>query len=77
MSESIITSIFQKANIAEINSLSLLDYEKSLNNYFSDNINSKIYQQYFKWFNNPKFGKNNGSLLKEFKNWFYDFFNFI
>ncbi len=74
MTESIIAAIFQITNIAEINSLSLSDYENSIYNYFSDNNSSNFYQRYFKWFNNLKFEKTNTSFLKDFDKWFHEFF---
>ncbi len=74
MTESIVASIFQINNIAEINSLSLFDYENSIINYFSDNNSSNFYQQYFKWFNHFKFEKTNTFFLKDFEKWFRDFF---
>jgi hypothetical protein len=74
MTESIIISIFQEANIAEINSLSLSDYGNSINNYFSDKNNTDFYKQYFKWFSHIKFEKTNTSSLKYFKKSFQDFF---
>lgn len=72
MSDSIIVSMFQKANIAEINSLKLFDYEDSFMDYFNNNSNS--YQQYFKWFDTPKFKKANNSYLKDFRKWFSEYF---
>jgi len=77
MSDSVILSIFQKTNIAEINSLKLNDYENSLTNYFSNSNNSNFYQRYFKWFDHTKFEKTNNSFLKDFKKWFCDFFFLI
>jgi len=74
MSDSVILSIFQKTNIAEINSLKLYDYENSLTNYFSNSNNSNFYQRYFKWFDHTKFEKTNNSFLKDFKKCFCDFF---
>ena len=74
MTESAVVSIFQIINIAEINSLSLSDYENSLNNYFSDRNSSNFYQRYFKWFDHIKFEKTNPSFLKDFDKWFCDFF---
>lgn len=74
MSDSVILSIFQKTNIAEINSLKLNDYENSLTNYFSNSNNSNFYQRYFKWFDHTKFEKTNNSFLNDFKKWFCDFF---
>ena len=74
MSDSVILSIFQKTNIAEINSLKLYDYENSLTNYFSNSNNSNFYQRYFKWFDHTKFEKTNNSFLQDFKKCFCDFF---
>ncbi|MFX0004436.1 MAG: hypothetical protein ACFE9C_11610 [Candidatus Hodarchaeota archaeon] len=74
MIDSIIVSVFQKTDIAEINSLKLYDYEHSLNNYFIEDKNSSINQQYFEWFSNPKFEKTNNSFLKDFNKWFIDYF---
>jgi len=74
MIDSIIVSVFQKTDIAEINSLKLYDYENSFNNYFVDSNNSSINLQYFKWFNNPKFKKTDNSFLKDFKEWFSNYF---
>lgn len=74
MIESVVSSLFQITNIAEINSLSLFDYENSIYNYFSDKNSSNFYQQYFKWFSNNKFEKTNTSFIKDFDKWFSDFF---
>lgn len=74
MSDSVIVSIFQKTNIAEINSLRLFDYENSLNQYFSHENSSNFCQKYFKWFDYAKIGKNNNSFLKDFERSFYDIF---
>ncbi|UCC18681.1 MAG: hypothetical protein JSV62_11300 [Promethearchaeota archaeon] len=74
MTESLVYPIFQIIDIAEVNSLSLIDYETSLNDYFSDNNNPKFYQQYFKWFDYIKFKKTNTSFLKDFDKWFHNFF---
>jgi len=74
MTESIVASIFEITNIAEINSLSLSDYENSIDNYFSDNNSPNFYQRYFKWFNHFKFEKTNTSFLKDFDKWLHDFF---
>lgn len=74
MLDSIVIDVFQKTNIAEINSLKLFDYENSLNNYFNNHNNSSIYQKYFEWFDNPKYEKNNNSFLKDFKKSFCEFF---
>lgn len=74
MTETDITSIFEITNIAEINSLSLIEYKTSINNYFEDNENSDLYKQYYKWFNNTKYEKTNSSFLKEFNKSFQDFF---
>lgn len=76
MIDSVSILTFQITSIAEINSSKLLDYEQSLNYYFSDNSNSKFYQRYFKWFDHSKFEKINNSFLMEFEQWFYDFFQF-
>lgn len=74
MTESVVVSIFQINDIAEINNSSLFDYENSINNYFSDNHSPNFYQQYFKWFNHDEFEKTNTSFLKDFNKWFHDFF---
>ena len=76
MSDSVVVSIFQKINIAEINNLRLFDYETSLNHYFSDNNSSSFCQRYFKWFDYTKFEKNNNSFLKDFERFYNDFFFF-
>jgi hypothetical protein len=73
MSDSVVISLFQKVNIAELNSLRLFDYEDSLNNYFSNNNSSNLCQQYFKWFEHTKFNETN-SHMNYFEKWFYDFF---
>jgi len=70
MSDSIVVSIFQKTNIAEINSSKLFEYENSLNSYFSNENNSNLSQRYFKWFDYTKFEKINNSTLKDFGKWF-------
>ncbi|MFX1316623.1 MAG: hypothetical protein ACFE9T_12220 [Promethearchaeota archaeon] len=75
MSGSVVISIFQKINIAELNSLSLFDFENSLKTYFSDESSSNFCQRYFKWFEYTKFDKTNNSFLNEFDKWFYDFFS--
>ena len=75
MSDSVVISIFQKTNIAELNSLKLVDYENSLNNYLSDQNSSNFCHRYFKWFEHTKFDKANNSFLNEFDKWFYDFFS--
>ncbi|MFX1320189.1 MAG: hypothetical protein ACFFAQ_00965 [Promethearchaeota archaeon] len=67
MSDSVVMSIFQKTNIAEINSMRLFDYENSLYNYFSDNNSSNFCQRYFKWFEHTKFDKTNNSFLSDFE----------
>ena len=74
MFDSVILSIFQKTNIAEISSLTLYDYEKSHTNYFYNSLNSKPYQRYFKWFDHTKFEKTNSSFLEDYKKWFCEFF---
>lgn len=74
MFDSVILSIFQKTNIAEINSLKLYDYENSHTNYFSNKINSNFYQRYFECFDYTKFEKTNNSFLKDYKKWFCEFF---
>ncbi len=74
MSDSVVISIFNKTNIAEINSLRLFDYENSLYNYFSDKNSSNFCQRYFKWFESTKFYKTYNSFLNDFEKWFYDFF---
>ena len=74
MSDSVVVSIFQKTNIAEINSLRLFDYEDSLNHYFSDGNSSDFCQKYFKWFDFTKFEKDNNSFLKDFERLYYDIF---
>lgn len=74
MSDSVVMSIFQKTNIAELNSLRLFDYENSLHNYFSDENSSNFCQRYFKWFESTKFDKTYNSFLNDFEKWFYDFF---
>ena len=74
MTESVIASIFQITDIAEINSLSLIEYRNSINNYFEDSENSNLYKRYYKWFDNSKFEKTNTSFLKEFNKSFQDFF---
>ncbi len=74
MLNSVIIDIFQKADIAEINSLKLYDYENSLNNYFNNETNSDFYRRYFKWFETPRFKKLNNSYLKDFRKWFSDYF---
>ena len=74
MYDSVVVSIFQKTNIAEINSRRLFDYENSLNHYFNDVNSSNFCQKYFKWFDYKKFGKNNNSFLKDFERSFYDIF---
>jgi len=74
MNETEITSIFGIINIAEINSLSLIEYRNSINNYFEDSENSNLYKRYYKWFDNSKFEKTNTSFLKEFNKSFQDFF---
>ncbi len=74
MTETEIISIYDVADIAEINSLSLNEYGTSLNNYFGDKKNSNFYKRYYKWFDNSKFEKTNTSFLKEFNKSFRDFF---
>ena len=74
MTESVIVSIFQITDIAEINSLSLFDFGNSLNTYFKDTNSSTFCHRYFKWFEHSKFDKTNNSHLKDFDNWLYDFF---
>ena len=74
MSNSVVVSIFQKANIAEINNLRLYDYENSLNYYFSNKNSSNFCNRYFKWFDYTKFEKNNNSFLKDFERFYNDFF---
>jgi hypothetical protein len=67
MSDSVVVSIFQKSNIAEINSMRLFDYENSLYNYFNDENSSTICQRYFKWFEHTKFDKTNNSFISDFE----------
>ena len=67
MSDSVVISIFQKNNIAELNSLRLFDYENSLRNYFSDKDSPNFCQRYFKWFEHTKFDKTNNSFLSDFE----------
>ncbi len=74
MLDSVILSIYQKTNIAEINSLKLRDYENSHTNYFSNSINSNFYQRYFKGFDHTKFEKTDNSFLEDYKKWFREFF---
>ncbi len=74
MTDSIIIVAFQITDVAEVNSLKLFDYEQSLNYYFSDESNSKFYQRYFKSLDHSKFDKTNNSFLRDFEQWFYDFF---
>jgi hypothetical protein len=74
MLDSVILSIFQKTNIAEISSLELHDYENSHTNYFYNSLNSNPYQRYFKWFDHTKFEKTNNPFLEDYKKWFCEFF---
>lgn len=74
MIETEIGSIFEIIDIAEINSLSLIEFGNSINNYFDKKQNSNLYKQYFKWFNNSKFEKTNTTFLKEFNKSFRVFF---
>jgi hypothetical protein len=74
MTESFVVSIFQINNIAEVNSLSLSDYENSINNYFNNSNSSNFYQRYFKRFNHIKFEKTDTTFLKDFNKWFQEYF---
>ncbi|MFX1420557.1 MAG: hypothetical protein ACFE9N_16795 [Promethearchaeota archaeon] len=74
MTESEFMSIFQIADIAEINSLSLFDYGNSLDIYFNYNNSSNFCKRYFKWFDHSKFDKTNNTYLKDFDKWFHEFF---
>lgn len=74
MTKSAVASIFQINNIAELNSLSLLDYGNSIDSYFNDKNRKDFNQRYFKWFKNSKFEKTKTSFLKDFDKWFYEFF---
>ena len=74
MIDSIIIVAFQITDVAEVNSLKLFDYEQSLNYHFSHESNSKFYQRYFKSLDRSKFEKTNNSFLRDFEQWFYDFF---
>ena len=75
MSDSVVKSIFQKINIAELNSLRLFDYENSLYNYLRDDKSSNLSLRYFKWFEHTKFDETNNSYVNDFEKWFYDFFS--
>ena len=74
MFDSVILSVFQETNIAEISSLELYDYENSHTNYFYNSLNSNFYQRYFEWFDHTKFEKTNNSFLEDYKKWFCEFF---
>ena len=74
MTESGFISIFHMADVAEVNSLSLFDYETSLNNYFNSNNSPTFCQQYFKWFDHSKFDTTINKYLNDFDKWFHDFF---
>jgi hypothetical protein len=74
MPESLVVSIFYTNNIAELNSLSLTDYENSINNYFNTVNGSNFHRRYFKWFENAKFNTANTPFLNEFDEWFQEFF---
>ncbi len=77
MLNSAIVSTFETSDIAEMNSSKLFEYGDSLNNYFNNTNNSHACNQYFKWFEIPKFKKTNNSLLKDFRKSFCDFFFLI
>jgi hypothetical protein len=74
MTESIYISIFKKTAIAEINSLKLSDYKRSLNNYFENNNDSKFDQGYFKFYTNTLPEEIQNSLLKEYEEWLCKYF---
>lgn len=74
MLKSVIISVFEANNVAEMNCPKLYEYGDSLNNYFNNTNNSNAYKQYFKWFERPKLENTNNSLLKDYKKSFCDFF---
>ncbi|NVM35744.1 MAG: hypothetical protein HWN81_09125 [Candidatus Lokiarchaeota archaeon] len=65
--------IFQKSNIAELNSMLLFDYGNSLKKYYNGKKRSHIHSKFFKWFDHSKFDKTNNSFLNDFEDYFYNF----
>jgi hypothetical protein len=74
MLKSVIVSVFEANNVAEVNSSKLFEYGHSLNKYFNNTNNSNVYKQYFKWFEKPISENTNNSLLKDFEKSFCEFF---
>ena len=65
--------IFQKSDIAELNSLLLFDYEQSLKKYYNNEKKSDFHLRFFKWFDHSKFDKSSNTSLNEFEEHFYKF----
>lgn len=65
--------IFQKSNIAELNSMLLFDYEFSLKKYYNGKKSSHFYVEFFKWFDHSKFDKTNNYFLNDFEDYFFNF----
>ncbi len=73
MSESDNLLIFQKSNIAELNSMLLFDYEHSLKKYYYSKKSSHFHLEFFKWFNHSKFDKTNNSFINDFEEYIDNF----
>jgi len=73
MSDSDNLLIFQKSNIAELNSMLLFDYGNSLKKYYNSKKRSNFHSKFFKWFDHSKFDKSNNSFLNDFEDYFFNF----
>jgi len=65
---------FDISNIAEINSLSLIDFEKSLNNFFFNHEIPDFSSGFMRNFGTIKFGEIDNSIMKDFEKSLQEFF---
>jgi hypothetical protein len=73
MSDIISKSIFQISDIAELNSLTLFDYERSFNKYYNHINKSKSSLDIQKWFDHSNFNKTANLFIKDFEEYFLNF----
>jgi hypothetical protein len=73
MSDLISLSLDQKSNIAELNSLSLFDYERAFNKYYNHIKKSKPKSEIYKWFDQLNHQEPNNFFLRDFEDYFMNF----
>jgi hypothetical protein len=68
MSDSDPIFLHQKSNIAELNSLTLFDYERSFKKHY--NNTKRTNSEFYKWFDHSKFDKSKNFFLNDYKDYF-------